>query len=50
MPCILGLIALWDSIAVYTEPSARERENEKRNDRPEKKMSKQHPSHLLQAQ
>ena len=34
----LGLTALRDSISVYIEPSPREREKEKRNDRREKNV------------
>ena len=30
---VLGLTALWDSIAVYIGPSLKEREKEERNDR-----------------
>ena len=37
------LKALWDSISVYIGPSPREREEEKRSDRWEKKMSLQPP-------
>ena len=36
---VLGLRALWDSILGSIEPSSREREKEKRNDRREKRCS-----------
>ena len=45
---VWGLMALWDSISVYIEPSPREREKEKRKNRREKKCPNPHP-HLLQA-
>ena len=47
---VLGLTALRDSISVYTGPSPREREKEKRSDRWEKKCPNNPHPHLLQAQ
>ena len=46
---VLGLMALSDSISVYIGLFPKEREKEERNDRQEKKMSKQPHPHLLQA-